>query len=49
MTAHQIQAAIEQAIYKLTERKLELFNADREAFYAVLDKMINEEMEDERD
>ena len=47
MTPHQIQSAIEQAIYKLTEKKLSLFDTDKELFYAALDKMINEEMEDD--
>ena len=46
MTPYQIQSAIEQAIFKLSEKKLLLFDTDKELFYAILDKMINEEMED---
>ncbi len=47
MTPHQIQSAIEQAIYKLTEKKLLLFDTDKELFYAVLDRMIKEEINNE--
>ena len=48
MNPHKLQAAIDRATLKLTEKKLELYSRDKEAFYAVLDKMIIEELEDDK-
>ncbi len=48
MNPHKLQSAIDRATLKLTEAKLKLYNRDKEAFYVILDKMIIEELEDDK-